>query len=84
MPSRCTLYIYTLTGDLAWRDTFDTLDPQRGRPVARGEIEWDTHTVGLNANTRGRLNAGTYIWAIESHHPESMGQIQKGLFVIVN
>ena len=84
VPSRCTLYIYTLTGDLAWRDTFDTLDPQRGRPVARGEIEWDTHTVGLNANTRGRLNAGTYIWAIESHHPESLGQIQKGLFVIVN
>lgn len=84
VPSRCTLYIYTLTGDLAWRDTFDTLDPQRGRPVAQGEIEWDTHTVGLNANTRGRLNAGTYIWAIESHHPESLGQIQKGLFVIVN
>ena len=84
VPSRCTLYIYTLTGDLAWRDTFDTLDPQRGRPVPRGEIEWDTHTVGLNANTRGRLNAGTYIWAIESHHPESLGQIQKGLFVIVN
>lgn len=84
VPSRCTLYIYTLTGDLAWRQTFDTLDPQRGNPVARGEIEWDTHTVGLNANTRGRLNAGTYIWAIESHHPESEGQIQKGLFVIVN
>ena len=84
VPSRCTLYIYTLTGDLAWRDTFDSLDPQRGQPVARAEIEWDTHTVGLNANTRGRLNAGTYIWAIESHHPESLGQIQKGLFVIVN
>ncbi len=84
VPSRCTLYIYTLTGDLAWRDTFDSLDPQRGRPVPRAEIEWDTHTVGLNANTRGRLNAGTYIWAIESHHPESLGQIQKGLFVIVN
>lgn len=84
VPSRCTLYIYTLSGDLAWRQTFDTLDPQRSNPVARGEIEWDTHTVGLNANTRGRLNAGTYIWAIESHHPESMGQIQKGLFVIIN
>ncbi len=84
VPSRCTLYIYTLTGDLAWRQTFDTLDPQRGNPVARGELEWDTHTVGLNANTRGRLNAGTYIWAIESHHPLSEGQIQKGLFVIVN
>ena len=84
VPSRCTLYIYTLTGDLAWRQTFDSLDPQRGNPVARGEIEWDTHTVGLNANTRGRLNAGTYIWAIESHHPSSMGEIQKGLFVIVN
>ncbi len=84
VPSRCTLYIYTLTGDLAWRQTFDTLDPQQGNPVAQGEIEWDTHTVGLNANTRGRLNAGTYIWAIESHHPSSMGEIQKGLFVIVN
>ena len=84
VPSRCTLYIYTLTGDLAWRQTFDTLDPQQGLPAPQAEVEWDTHTVSLNANTKGRLNAGAYIWAVESHHPDSMGKIQKGLFVIVN
>ncbi|MCZ6633176.1 MAG: hypothetical protein O7G87_07205, partial [bacterium] len=84
VPSRAKLFIYTITGDLIWRQIFDSLDPTVGQPNPTAEFEWDTATVNLNINTTGRLNAGTYIWAIESLHPDSFGQVQKGIFLIVN
>jgi hypothetical protein len=71
IPRKCRISIYTVAGDLMAQINHDN--------PTRGESTWTQTTI----DNIGNASSGAYFFVVESQVPETLGQIQRGMFMII-